>query len=39
MTAYEALSLIFQFGSLLIALIFGLIGIMIAIIKLSRRKK
>ena len=39
MTEYEALSLVFQFGSLLIALIFGLIGIMVAIIKLSRRKK
>jgi len=39
MTEYEALSLIFQFGSLLIALIFGLIGVMVAIIKLSRRKK
>ena len=39
MTVYEALSLLFQFGSLLIALIFGLIGIMIAIIKLGRRKK
>ena len=39
MTEYEALSLLFQFGSLLITLIFGLIGIMIAIVRLSRRKK
>jgi len=39
MTEYEAMSLLFQFGSLLIALIFGLIGIMLAIIKLSRRKE
>ena len=39
MTEYEALSLIFQFGSLLIALIFGLLTIMLAILALSRRKK
>jgi len=39
MTEYEALSLIFQFGSFLIALIFGLLTIMLAILALSRRKK
>ena len=39
MTEYEALSLVLQFGSLLIALIFGLLAIVVAIVKLGRKEK
>jgi len=39
MTEYEALSLIFRFGSLLVAVIFGLLTTIIAIMKLGRKEK
>jgi len=39
MSVYEALSLVIQFGSFLVAVIFGLLTIVIAIIALGRRKK
>jgi len=39
MTEYEELSLIFRFGNLLVAVIFGLLTTVIAIMKLGRREK